>query len=210
VTTLLGYDGADFTAVKTDSDGHVQVDTLSSALPSGAATAAKQDTMITALQKIDDLQGALVSVGTDTLRANVLSSALPAGAATEAMQYTLKAAVDNVATLKTQGDAYGRQQGSATGTAATWTTIVTATVPAGKTWYITGFGGYNSADNVTTQLRLRVATSVRMGLKTTNESAQLGGFCLGRATAAQDVDVQAYVTGSTNKAVYAWYTYTET
>lgn len=37
-----------------DSDGHLQVDTLSSALPTGAATAANQATMITALQLLDD------------------------------------------------------------------------------------------------------------------------------------------------------------
>ena len=37
-----------------DSDGHLQVDTLSSALPSGAATAAKQDTMIASLSVLDD------------------------------------------------------------------------------------------------------------------------------------------------------------
>ena len=37
------------------------------ALPTGAATSAKQDTMITALQLIDDLQGALASAGIDQL-----------------------------------------------------------------------------------------------------------------------------------------------
>jgi hypothetical protein len=44
-------------------DGTVAVS--SSALPSGAATEAKQDTMITSLQLIDDLKTALNSVGTD-------------------------------------------------------------------------------------------------------------------------------------------------
>mgnify|MGYP003638184862 CR=1 FL=1 len=37
-----------------DSDGHLQVDTLSSALPSGAATAANQVTMINSLSVMDD------------------------------------------------------------------------------------------------------------------------------------------------------------
>jgi hypothetical protein len=37
-----------------DSDGHLQVDTLSSALPSGAATAANQVTMIASLSVMDD------------------------------------------------------------------------------------------------------------------------------------------------------------
>jgi len=37
-----------------DADGHLQVDIMSSGLPSGGATAANQSTMITALQLIDD------------------------------------------------------------------------------------------------------------------------------------------------------------
>ena len=52
-----------------DSDGHLQVDVLTSALPSGGATSARQDTMITALQLIDDLRGALETVAGDELRA---------------------------------------------------------------------------------------------------------------------------------------------
>lgn len=46
----------------------LRADIISSALPSGAATSAKQDTMITALQLIDDLRNALGSVATDLLR----------------------------------------------------------------------------------------------------------------------------------------------
>jgi hypothetical protein len=64
---LLGYDGTNFYVLKVDSDGHLQVDVLSSALPSGAATAANQASMVTALQLIDDLQKALQSVATDRL-----------------------------------------------------------------------------------------------------------------------------------------------
>jgi len=37
-----------------DADGHLQVDVMSSGLPSGGATSANQSTMITALQLIDD------------------------------------------------------------------------------------------------------------------------------------------------------------
>ena len=42
---VAGSDGTNARAVKTDEDGHLQVDTLSSALPAGAATSAKQDTL---------------------------------------------------------------------------------------------------------------------------------------------------------------------
>lgn len=50
---VYGSDGASNRAIKTDSDGNLQVDVLSSALPSGAATEAKQDTGNTSLSSID-------------------------------------------------------------------------------------------------------------------------------------------------------------
>ena len=56
------------------------VDVVSSALPSGAATSANQSTEITALQLIDDLRNALASVATDKLRASIVD-ALVAGTA---------------------------------------------------------------------------------------------------------------------------------
>jgi len=80
LTHALGTSGSDFLLVKpgfvgienkyltVDADGHTQVDVLTSALPTGAATSAKQDTEITALQLIDDLRAALASVATDQLK----------------------------------------------------------------------------------------------------------------------------------------------
>jgi len=46
----LVYDGIDLRALKSDTDGHLQVDALSSALPSGAAT---QATLADILAKLD-------------------------------------------------------------------------------------------------------------------------------------------------------------
>ncbi len=79
--------------LKIDADGHLQVDCLSSALPSGGATAAKQDIQETSLNAI---QGAAESTDTnvtaiaenftacDTGAVVISSSALPSGAATQA------------------------------------------------------------------------------------------------------------------------------
>jgi len=53
----------------------MQVDVVTSALPSGAATSANQGTIITALQKIDDIQNALKSVDTDELVSRLTDSA---------------------------------------------------------------------------------------------------------------------------------------
>lgn len=51
-TVAMGTDGTNVFAVHTDTSGDLQVDVLSSALPSGAATSAKQDTAQTALDAI--------------------------------------------------------------------------------------------------------------------------------------------------------------
>lgn len=117
LVTILGYDGTDFSALKVDADGHLQIDVLTAALASGAATAARQDTMITALQLIDDLRNALGSVNTDDLQVDVKTSALPSGAATAAKQQKV---------VNTTG------QGYSTAThAAGDITINILTVPAG-------------------------------------------------------------------------------
>jgi len=105
---VLGWDGTAFRVFAVDASGHVQLDVLSAALPTGAATSANQATMITALQLIDDLRNALGSVNTDDLQVDVKTSALPSGAATAANQTTmitalqliddLRAALNNVGT----------------------------------------------------------------------------------------------------------------
>ena len=53
-TVKTGTGGTSYVPL-VDSDGHLQVDVLSSGLPSGGATAANQSTMITALQLIDNV-----------------------------------------------------------------------------------------------------------------------------------------------------------
>lgn len=105
-----GTDSGTLRGVKVDSSGELQVDVLSSALPSGAATAANQSTEITHLSTIAgavDATGSTVpssamfvggtdgtntrALKTDTsgeLQVDVLSSALPSGAATSAAQTT--------------------------------------------------------------------------------------------------------------------------
>lgn len=87
---ICGHDGTDWIKVKTDSDGKLQIEVDTSVLPSGAATAANQITMITALQLIDDLRNALDSVGTDELDVNVESSVLPSGAATDTVVQAIR------------------------------------------------------------------------------------------------------------------------
>lgn len=70
-------------------DTEVQVDIVSSALPSGAATSAKQDTQTTALQAIQTAVEILDNtVGGNELQVDIVSSALPSGASTLAEQQT--------------------------------------------------------------------------------------------------------------------------
>jgi len=70
---LWAWDSANSKWVKilVDSNGRLSIDVNSTALPTGASTSAKQDTMITALELIDDLRGALGSVDTDDLKVDV-------------------------------------------------------------------------------------------------------------------------------------------
>jgi len=56
-----------------DSDGHLQVDTVSSALPSGAATAANQATII---GHVDGIEGLLTTIDTDTGSINTSASSI--------------------------------------------------------------------------------------------------------------------------------------
>lgn len=70
-SATIVIDGVTYRVPLVDSDGHLQVDVLTAALASDAATATNQATMITALQLIDDLRAALDSVRTDRLNVNV-------------------------------------------------------------------------------------------------------------------------------------------
>ena len=70
-TDIIIIDGVQYRPPIIDSDGHLQVDVLSNPLPTDAATATNQATMITALQLIDDLRAALDAVRTDRLNVNV-------------------------------------------------------------------------------------------------------------------------------------------
>jgi hypothetical protein len=65
---VAGTDGTNLQGLKTDSSGELQVDVLSSALPTGAATAANQTTANTSLSSID---GKTPSLGQATSAASV-------------------------------------------------------------------------------------------------------------------------------------------
>jgi hypothetical protein len=100
---IAGTDGTNARGLKTDSSGELQIDVLSSALPSGAATAANQSTANTALSAIQtavetldntvsgselqvDVVGALPAGDNNIGNVDVVSSALPTGASTLAEQ----------------------------------------------------------------------------------------------------------------------------
>lgn len=62
-TVSMGTDGSNIFALTSDTDGHLQVDILSSALPSGAATAANQTTII---GYVDGIETLLTTIDSDT------------------------------------------------------------------------------------------------------------------------------------------------
>lgn len=83
---LIGGDnGTDITNILVDLQGHLQVDVLSTALPTGAATAANQVLEIALLTTIDaDTSALFGTVAGSEQQVDVVTSALPTGAATEA------------------------------------------------------------------------------------------------------------------------------
>ena len=180
LATLLGYDGTAFRNVRVDSSGHLQTDTLSSALPAGAAIASKQDDIRQALEVIDNLVGALYSVNTDALMVKVESSDLPNGAATEAKQTSaitileliqeLRGALDSIDTdmlvvrqVKKVTRFSGRLSISAQGGAAAGGTFAIA-IPApgvGYWWLVTAIGAVNlTSGNSVVQLGKVVSANV--------------------------------------------------
>lgn len=152
-----GIDGIIYRFLHVDETGDVQTDVLSSALPTGAATAAHQATMITALQLIDDLRGALDSVGTDELDVNVEASVLPTGAATSAWQDTLNDGLVTVIDNLPTGGKQLKINRTADIADTTWTDLVTKTVPAGKIHYWTGIAAGLLASNDNWEIKLTVA-----------------------------------------------------
>lgn len=104
-TMVAGTDGTNLRALRTDANGELQVDVLSSALPSGAATSANQSTGNSSLASIDGKIPAPISSripvdgsgvtqpvsGTFWQATQPVSAAslpLPSGAATSALQTT--------------------------------------------------------------------------------------------------------------------------
>jgi hypothetical protein len=116
---IAGTDGTNPQIIKTDSSGELQVDVLTSALPSGASTSAKQDTIVTTLTdlgadadaadivylaKLDDIIAATEATQTavqtidnaisgSEMQVDVVTSALPSGASTSANQATANTAL---------------------------------------------------------------------------------------------------------------------
>jgi hypothetical protein len=85
---VFGNDGTTNRALKTDANGELQIDVLSSALPTGAATSALQTTGNASLSSIDgklttSVNGLLVDGSAVTQPVSASSLPLPLGAATE-------------------------------------------------------------------------------------------------------------------------------
>jgi hypothetical protein len=117
---LYASDGSNWYAILVDSDGHVKIDVVSLPLPTDAATATNQTTMITALQLIDDLRNALGAVATDKI--------LVASKSGDKI-FGFESVINEL-------DAFTLAAGSSIATSDA--------VPAGKVWCITGSSVINN------------------------------------------------------------------
>lgn len=95
---LQGDDGTDRTNVLVDTDGHVQVDVLASALPTGAATAALQTTGNTSLSTI---AGDTTSLDGKVTACNTGAVVISSGTVTANLGATDNAVLDTIATNTT-------------------------------------------------------------------------------------------------------------
>lgn len=96
---IAGWDGTNVQAIATDASGNLQVDVLATALPTGAATEAKQDSAITELQAIKTAVEIIDNaISGAEMQVDIVSSALPTGAATSANQSTANTALAAIQT----------------------------------------------------------------------------------------------------------------
>ena len=97
---VAGSDGTNARLLKTDTDGHVQVDVLSSGLPTGAATESTLGDCKTALQLIDNaISGAGFNV------TQLAGAAVPIGAGTEAAAVRVTLATDSTGVVSVDDNA---------------------------------------------------------------------------------------------------------
>lgn len=125
--SAVGTDGTNARILKTDTSGELQIDVLSSALPSGAATSALQTTGNTSLSSIDGKVPSNLTVTSTRLLVDgsgvtqpisAASLPLPSGAATETSLAKLTLAQAST----TSGQSGSLQLGAATTAAPTYTT----------------------------------------------------------------------------------------
>jgi len=136
-----------------DAAGHLQVDVVASGLPTGAATSASQTTMITALQLIDDLRGALNSIHTDELdvvidgqSADVEVTQQTAADLTPGVMGWDGSAWRKLAVLWGYSDRYAEQE-SQDNVDAGNVTLTFSTVPAGEVWVVSLMSAMAAQDN---------------------------------------------------------------
>jgi len=212
---VLGTDGTDLYGITTDSDGHLQLDILSSALPTGAATQ-------TTLGLISDRVGAIVSPPSGTLlqRLGLLADRLGAlaspvsgsvnyqlGDAVTALQLIddLRNALDSVGTDELDVNveqavppvpaSIVQDAGAVNVGTGTWTTVTTYTVTTGKTLYIHYWSAAPSvnAAGFVFMARLDIGGAVRdSGMAPAGDSVHVSFPSPMIATSTQVVVVQTY------------------
>lgn len=102
---VYGYDGAVNRAIKTDAAGELQIDVLSSALPSGASTLAEQQAQSALLTTIDADTSALAGTVSGTeLQVDIVSAPIITVQATDLDIRDLSSATDSVTVVATDLD----------------------------------------------------------------------------------------------------------
>ena len=213
VKVIGGYDGSAVQVIKTDSDGELQVDVLSSALPTGAATEATLSTLATeaslaglnsvvateaTLNSINTLVGSLANcVDVAEIQVDVVSSALPTGAATEttlqgvATEATLAtlATEATVATLATEATVSTLATEATVSTLATEATVSTLATEATVSTLATEATVSTLATEATVSTLATEATVSTLGTETTLAAIKTAAELIDNAISGNEMQV---------------------
>lgn len=164
VKVIGGYDGADVQAIKTDASGELQIDVLSSALPSGAATETTLGSVLTALgplateATLANVEAALGPLGTEATLLNIESALGPL-----ATETTLGSVLTALGPLATEATALNIESALAPlATEVTLGSVLTALGPLATETTLSTLATESTLSNVQTALG-SLATEVTLG-----------------------------------------------
>lgn len=208
-SVAMGTDGTNVYALHTDTAGDLQVDVASSALPSGAATATNQSTII---GHVDGIEALLGTIDADTgnlptIETNTdFGTVTGGGTETGALRVTLANNSTGVVSVDDNGSTLSIDDGGGTitvdGTVAatqsgTWNVnniSGTVSLPTGAATSALQTTGNSTLSTISTNTSVRGATGTTSSVNDTTTSTQLAASATGRK--------ELFITNTSSATLY--------